>query len=89
MYVKRLGQQAEKFLFAVNNKRNQSTTGAVVSRLFFVFLIIIVRKRSLGQGNVFTLVCHSVHGGGGRGVCIPACNGAAGCVSQHAIGQGL
>ena len=23
------------------------------------------RKRSLGQGNVFTPVCHSVHGGGG------------------------
>ena len=28
------------------------------------------RKRSLGQGNVFTPVCHSVHRG-----CIPACNG--------------
>ena len=45
-------------------------------------LIITVRKRSLGQGNVFTPVCHSVHGGGGssqhamgRGVCIPTCNG--------------
>ena len=23
------------------------------------------------------------------GVCIPACNGAAECVSQHAIGQGV
>ena len=26
--------------------------------------IITARKRSLGQGNVFTSVCHSVHGGG-------------------------
>ena len=25
------------------------------------FLIITARKRSLGQGNVFTPVCHSVH----------------------------
>ena len=31
--------------------------------------IITARKRSLGQGNIFTPVCHSVHGGGG----IPAC----------------
>ena len=29
--------------------------------------IFTVRKRSLGQGNVFTSVCHSVHR---RGVCI-------------------
>ena len=26
--------------------------------------IITARKRSLGQGNIFTPVCHSVHGGG-------------------------
>ena len=25
--------------------------------------IFTARKRSLGQGNVFTSVCHSVHGG--------------------------
>ena len=30
------------------------------------------RKRSLGEGNVFTLVCHSVHR---WGVCVPACSG--------------
>ena len=30
--------------------------------------IITARKRSLGQGNIFTPVCHSVHRGG-----IPAC----------------
>ena len=27
--------------------------------------IFTVRKRSLGQGNVFTSICHSVHEGGG------------------------
>ena len=27
------------------------------------FIIITARKRSLGQGNVFTNVCHSVHRG--------------------------
>ena len=27
-------------------------------------LLITARKRSLGQGNIFALVCHSVHGGG-------------------------
>ena len=29
------------------------------------------RKRSLGQGNIFTPVCHSIHGGGvpGPGGC--------------------
>ena len=26
--------------------------------------VITARKRSLGQGNVYTHVCHSVHGGG-------------------------
>ena len=29
------------------------------------------RKRSLGQGNIFSPVCHSVHRG--RGVCLSAC----------------
>ena len=32
--------------------------------------LVIVRKRSLGQGNIFTIVCLSTGG------CIPACNGA-------------
>ena len=30
-------------------------------------MIITARKRSLGQGNVFTRVCHSVHGGSTSG----------------------
>ena len=29
--------------------------------------IVTARKRSLGQGNIFTPVCHSVHRGGMRG----------------------
>ena len=37
--------------------------------LLYVFFVITVHKRSLGQGNVFTPVCHSVH----RGVSVPAC----------------
>ena len=42
--------------------------------LLCTLLIVTTRKRSLGRGNVFTSVCHSVHGMG-RG-CIPECNGA-------------
>ena len=30
-----------------------------------LFLIFTARKRSLGEGNIFTLVCHSVHRGEG------------------------
>ena len=30
-------------------------------------VIFTARKRSLGQGNIFTPVCHSVHRGGVRG----------------------
>ena len=34
-------------------------------------LLITTRLRRMGQGNVFSRVCHSVHGGGGcrGGVC--------------------
>ena len=31
---------------------------------FCYIIIVTVRKRSLGQGNIFTPVCHSVHRGG-------------------------
>ena len=30
-------------------------------------VLVTARKRSLGQGNIFTPVCHSVHSGGMRG----------------------
>ena len=33
------------------------------------FYIFTARKRSLGQGNIFAPVCHSVH----QGVCLPQC----------------
>ena len=36
--------------------------------LFILKLIFTARKRSLGQGNIFAPLCHSVHRGG-----IPAC----------------
>ena len=42
--------------------------------------IVIVCKRSLGQGNVFTPVCHSVHGGG---VSVSA------CITGHMTGDSL
>ena len=57
-------------------------------------LLLTARKRSLGQGNIFTTVCHSVHGGEGR--CIPACIAggipaclAEGGLSQHALQEGV
>ena len=47
--------------------------------------LITARKRSLGQGNIFTPVCHSVHRGGGvcgcsGGGCVRGClGGVHGC----------
>ena len=37
--------------------------------------VFTARKRSLGQGNIFTPVCHSVHRGGMHG-----CSGGGACV---------
>ena len=45
-------------------------------------LMFTARKRSLGQGNIFTPVCHSVHG---RGV---VSQHALQVVSQHALQWG-
>ena len=42
--------------------------------------IFTARKRSLGQGNIFTPVCHSVHG---RGLVVS--NHALQVLSQHAL----
>ena len=50
---------------------------------FLKLLIITVRKRSLGQDNVFTPVCHSLH----RGGFIPACNGGGGGGGQTPPGH--
>ena len=48
--------------------------------------VITARKQSLGQGNIFTPVCHSVHRGEGacvvaRGMCMvaPGAGGVGGC----------
>ena len=35
-----------------------------IGSVLVAFCFITARKRSLGQGNVFTPVCHSVHMGG-------------------------
>ena len=40
--------------------------------------LFTVHKRHLGQGNVFTPVCHSFHRG-----CIPACNGGVHPLGIH------
>ena len=48
------------------------------------FYIFTTCKRSLGQGNVFTPACHSIHREGGRrGVCITACNGQGLCIPTY------
>ena len=48
-------------------------------------VVITARKRSLGQGNIFTPVCHSVHRGvpGPEG-CVPDLGGA--CSRGSALG---
>ena len=43
--------------------------GIVETPVKCVLGFITARKRSLGQGNIFTPVCHSVHRGGVRGCC--------------------
>ena len=55
-----------------------------------MLVFITARKRSLGQGNIFTPVCHSVHRGGAcmvapRGACMVALGrGVCGCLGGHA-----
>ena len=62
--------------------------------LLLLFPVITARKRSLGQGNIFAPVCHSVHGGvipaciaGGIPACFVAGLLGEGVVSQHALQQ--
>ena len=45
------------------------TVGQWAVRTLLECFLVTARKRSLGQGNIFTPVCHSVH----RGVCLSAC----------------
>ena len=55
----------------------------------FILFVLTARKRSLGQGNIFTSVCHSVQGGV---ACVQkwgACVVKGGCVVKGAcMGKG-
>ena len=51
-------------------KRQTSTEIEWITYDVHSIAIFTARKRSLGQGNVFTPVCHSAHGGGGGGLCM-------------------
>ena len=44
-----------------------SSESEKLKRTFSLKFLVTARKRSLGQGNVLTPVCHSVHGGRGSG----------------------
>ena len=46
-------------------------------------VLVTARKRSLGQGNIFTPVCHSVHRGGMHG-CSQGGGAVCGCSGGHA-----
>ena len=49
----------------IMHKENQNSPEKVQTFISKVFCsVITARKRSLGQGNNFTPVCHSVHRGG-------------------------
>ena len=52
---------------------------------------ITARKRSLGQGNIFTPVCHSVHGGvlSQHALQVVSQHALLGVLSQHALQGGL
>ena len=50
-----------KFTFATGTNKLRCTESGYSSDIIFT-----ARKRSLGQGNIFTPVCHSVHRGGGH-----------------------
>ena len=51
-------------------KRQTSTEIEWITYDVHSIAIFTARKRSLGQSNVFTPVCHSAHGGRGGGLCM-------------------
>ena len=53
----------------------------LVCKLFKMVVQEFFTARSLGQGNIFTSVCRSVHNG--RGVSFPE------CITGHMTGEGL
>ena len=88
-----------------NSKNNIGSHKEKNSRLQQHPVVFTARKRSLGQGNIFTPVCHSVHGGGGvrgcsrgggvrgcsGGACMCGCSGGACMVARGAcmVARGL
>ena len=83
----------EKDFLKANSHRTKTETKATL--FFDVCRIFTARKRSLGQGNMFTPVCHSVHRGGCllRGGGVPAlrgtgyaCSGGGGACSRGVPG---
>ena len=50
--------------YRTKENRPQSKTNPRVLNLAVLLGIFTARKRSLGQGNIFAPVCHSVHRGG-------------------------
>ena len=69
----------------------EGATATVLIMVFYRnFLIFTARKRSLGQGNIFAPVCHSVHREGYpsmpcRWYPSMPCRSLGGWVSQHAL----
>ena len=65
----------EHYSLLVADLRGSSPARTPYGQKCFKFhAVFTARKRSLGQGNIFTPVCHSVHGGGGawsQGVGVP------------------
>ena len=67
-----VSRQEHSLLYRVLQKPSQliilSFTYLKCQVLLLVKAIFTARKRSLGQGNIFTPVCHSVHRGGSASV---------------------
>ena len=66
-----------------------------INFLYVIFTVITARKRSLGQGNVFTPDSFYSPGGGvvpacnGQGVCTPECSGGRRCVWLRGVTGGV
>ena len=57
--------------------------------LQIMFIFIAARKRILGQRNIFTSVCHSVHGEGGFPACTTGHYINRGCTSSRGSPHGI
>ena len=79
-----------RYLLLVSNWRDTHPYVKIEIQFYY-----FITKRSLGQGNVFTPVCHSVHRGGGlnfsactgKGVGFPACTGTGKAGGMHPTGM--